>query len=153
MSKQRNFRPRSKLALEEEEDDTAAVKPSGASAKPAQAQPKQAKAGAASKPGLLSFGEDGEGEDTSIPIMSKKKDKDRGKSKFRGAIPLPEVPVVTTASQRTGAGEDCVGSSRSIPEKRCFCWLECFCPLSGMAGACARHAACIPSLGLHACLE
>eukprot|EP00200_Dunaliella_tertiolecta_P007949 CAMPEP_0202376512 /NCGR_PEP_ID=MMETSP1127-20130417/6991_1 /ASSEMBLY_ACC=CAM_ASM_000462 /TAXON_ID=3047 /ORGANISM="Dunaliella tertiolecta, Strain CCMP1320" /LENGTH=980 /DNA_ID=CAMNT_0048974315 /DNA_START=38 /DNA_END=2981 /DNA_ORIENTATION=- len=112
MSKQRNFRPRSKLALDDEEDDTSAVKPAAQKGPPQQQQqqpaapaPKPAKAGVASKPSLLSFGEDAEGEDAGRPIMGKKKDKDRSKSKFRAAVPLPELPVVTSASQRTGAGE------------------------------------------------
>ncbi|KAF5833158.1 hypothetical protein DUNSADRAFT_10608 [Dunaliella salina] len=109
MSKQRNFRPRSKLALDDEEDDTTAVKPTVQKApsqqqqQPAASAPKPAKAGVASKPSLLSFGEDAEGEDAGRPIMGKKKDKDRSKSKFRAAVPLPELPVVTSASQRTGA--------------------------------------------------
>ena len=111
MSKQRNFRPRAKLPLDEDEDDT---KPPSQQQQQQQQQPsskpaagaagsRETKAGAApsSKSSLLSFDEDGEG---GLDIGNKPvaKKKDRSKTKLR--VPLPEVPVVTSTSQRTGAG-------------------------------------------------
>jgi hypothetical protein len=94
MSKQRNFRPRAKLNLGEDEEDARPpqLQPaaSNAAAQPPKApKPPSQSGAAASKPNLktnlLSFEEDGEGEDAGRPLnLGKKKDKDKGKSKFRG---------------------------------------------------------------------
>lgn len=101
MSKNRSFRPRSKLSFDEEDDDGDA-KPAVPAA-PAAAAPKPKPiAKTDSKPSLLSFGEDAE-EEEAVGLSKKKKDK--GKGKLGRGLNLPELPVVSSLStQRTGAG-------------------------------------------------
>lgn len=113
MSKQRNFRPRTKLDDDEEEGAAEAKQPAPAIKAPAAAataaaQIPQQQSKPLQRPSLLSFDEDVEdgqplGGTSMGGSKGSKGKKDRGRAKLR-AQPLPEVPVVTTASQRSGAG-------------------------------------------------
>lgn len=124
MSKQRNFRPRAKLNHDEEEEGSSQKPAGGTASLAAAATPKPPAAPKPNlKPNLLSFEEDGEGEDAGRSVMPSKKSKDRSRSKLRGGavqVPLPEIPVVTTSSQRSGAGTHS-NTSDSVPIYSCTC--------------------------------
>lgn len=103
MSKQRNFRPRSKLSFEENEgEDGGDVPKKPPAPAPAQAKPTvQALPKRDSKPNLLSFGEDGE---EAGPLAGVGKRKEKSKSKVMRA-PVPELPAAGfSITQRSGAG-------------------------------------------------